>query len=310
MGILNLNPDQAKGQLTEVLKKQNPSDYSKFIEEIDWDCSDELKKRIGEKTIYLNTQISVQAAAEIGFSFASASLKTSATVFISDYIRTVTQNKFNGGQNSSNNPVSSVTWGVGFRIAICVAEVHAETKLSLGFLSASAELNAIDTSFAFMSMGMPEEAIPKAITNSGGNFKSEQRLALEQWIAQIDAAIIDDTQIDKISPVMVSAYVIDYEPPTPKAQSSEIYALLSISKNLSYDQALMELKSSENELELVNHISLQDSYKKYLGYPLLGEYPDFSERIPATALINKIPANEWAAKALKDLNQLSLMNKS
>lgn len=309
MGILNLSPKHAKGQLTEVLKKQDPDNYSKYIEEIDWKCNDELKKKIGEETIYFGTQISVAAAAEIGFSFASASISANSTVYISDYIRTVTQNKFDGAQKSSNNPVSSVTWGVGFRIAICVTELHSVAKLSLGFLSASAELNAIDSSFAFMTMGLPEEAIPEAIIKNDGTFKSEQRLALGQWMAQVDKAIIDDSKIESISPVMVNAFVVGYEPPAPKAESSEIFALLSISKNLSYDQALTELKSSGTELELVNPISLQDSYKKYLGYPLLGEHPEFSERIPETALINKIPANEWAAKALKDFEQLFSMNK-
>lgn len=307
MGIITLNPEQAKGSLTEAIKKKYPVEYPEIIKTIPWTCNDELKKRIGVKATFVISQVSVDAAAELGFSFGSASVEATSTVFIADYLRSITQTDIPelDKQLKINNPVSSITWGVGFRIAIFVKTLEAHAKLSLGFLSASADLSAIDSSFAFMSMGIPEEAIPEVIIKNDGTFKSEQRIALGQWMAQVDQLIINDEKIDKISPVMISAFVEDLNPNAPKIQSSELYALLSISKNLTFEQAQVEIEKNRSDLTTINLYSVADFYKKYMDYPILGTNPNFTKKIPETVLVQNTPLNIWAANYLKELNLIT-----
>ncbi|MCY6411192.1 hypothetical protein QTA56_03440 [Acinetobacter sp. VNH17] len=309
MGIIILNPEQAKGQLTEAIKTQYPNEYSDIIKTVQWTCADELKKKLGTKAIFGVNQISVKAAAELGFSFGEASVDASSVVFIADYLRSITQTDIPElpKELRINNPISSVTWGVGFRIAICVKQLEAHAKMSLGFLSASADLSALDSSFQFASMGMPEETVPEVILNNDGTFKSEQRIALGQWMTKVDKLIINDDEIGQINPLIISAFVEGINPAPPKIQTSEIYALSSISKNLSFNQAQTELKNSEAKLKTINLYSVGDYYKKYMGYPVLGANPGFSETIPEEVLVNGIPLDVWATNYL---NELSLITNS
>lgn len=304
MGIIILNPEQAKGQLTEAVKSKYPVEYADIMKTIQWNCSDELKKKIGVKAIFGVNQVSVEAAAELGFSFGSASVEASSVVFIADYLRSVTQTDIPElpKELKLNNPISSVTWGVGFRIAICVKKLEAHAKMSLGFLSASADLSALDSSFQFMSMGMPEEAIPEVIIKNDGTFKSEQRIALGQWMAQVDHLIINDEEINKISPLITSAYLEGGNSTPSKIQVSELYALSSIAKNFSFEQAKNDLYQNESKLNTVNLYSVADHYKKYMGYPILGANPAFITRAPETVLVQETPLNIWAGNYLKEIN--------
>lgn len=309
---MNLNPEQAKGQLTDLLKVRYPGIYTNIIKSIDWDCPEVIKKKIGTKTVFRTDTITLDAAFEIGFAFGGASAKGGYVVFIADYLRTATQssikdidptnNQIEENQNL-NNPVSSITWGVGFRIAICVKSFEAKANLNLSLLSASADLNALDSSFDFMTIGLPEEAIPEAIIRNDGQFKSEQRIALAQWMAIVDKQIIDDEKIGSIEPLMISAQIELARISPQGLAENQKFVYSCFAKNLSLNMALEELKnfniSSKSKDTFITSDLVRDMYYNIYN-PRIIDHINIDSILPSSVNINYYKLSEWAQNKLEE----------
>lgn len=173
-------------------------------------------------------------------------------------------------------------YGYAIRLAITVNRLTAEAKMTLPFLTASAELGQIEAKWILQVSGLAGSKIDGAVLPPK-ELNLETFVLANQSLDSLIKAVRDPTTVFKAQVVAVikPADVIEREYLT---SVGKIYALVRIEKGRKRGDALREIGTIRDEIR----DAIVDTYKDFAGITGDAEVPSVTVRTQAAALISPV----------------------